>query len=158
MTLTTKDIKILQKFTTEPDEFKRYILLQLWISQLFSTTLTEPVTVFKEAITKYNSDNNVNNSANVNPESELYYDCFKNIKKQLMIKVQQYEKVHSEMLSQYKLIKIMDTVLNINSAEPLQKQLTNLSTMISKYNDYIKRLNNLSEAEISSILKNVDVN
>lgn len=147
MSLTTKDIKILQKFITEPDEFKRYILLQLWISQLFSTTLTEPVTIFKEAITKVSAMDN---------DSEIYYDCFKNIKKQLMIKVQQYDKVLSEMLTQYKLIKIMDNVLELNSAEPLQKQLTNLSTMISKYNDYINRLNNLSEAEISSILKNVD--
>ena len=152
MSLTTKDIKILQKFITEPDEFKRYILLQLWISQLFSTTLTEPVTIFKEAISKHVADNNANNAC----EPEIYYDCFKNIKKQLMIKVQQYDKVLSELTSQYKLIKIMDNVLELNSAEPLQKQLTNLSTMISKYNDYINRLNNLSEAEISSILKNVD--
>ena len=144
MSLQSKDIKMLSTFMKEPDEIKRYILCNLWINQLFSTTLTEPVKLFKESVA------NISTSSNVN---ESYYNCLNNIKKQLQIKLQQYDKVASEMSLQYSLMKVIDNVLELNSiSEPLHKQIDNLNNMILKYQHYIERLNNMSESQISSIL------
>ena len=68
MNIQTKDIRILQQFVNNADEFKKYILCQIWISQYFSNTLTEPLNIFKEVIS------NVSN-ANANISFRTYCEC-----------------------------------------------------------------------------------
>ena len=158
MSINTGDIKILQKFITEPNEFKRFILISLWSNQLFSSTFTDPIALFKEEISKIpvrigNEQENKENDLKNKTEEELYYQLFANIKKRLIAKVKEYEEVKSEMVVQNRILKIMNKVLDLKEESQINKSLNSLSAMIFKYNDYINRLNNLSEAEILSIIK-----
>ena len=39
----SQEMKTLNAFMKEPNEFKRYLLCQMWIVQLFTETITEPI-------------------------------------------------------------------------------------------------------------------
>lgn len=154
-----EQIKIISKIVLEPNEFKRYMLLQLWISQLVTQTIQSPVQDIEDKYNKLEqeSDNTNGQTSEQITETVLIYDLFRDIKSKLTVKNQQLQQVLNKLNHQKNILKCMNGVLELgeNSDRALNKFIKNcnkVEQLIKANNDYIERINNLSESKIESIL------
>lgn len=151
ITITRGDIKTLNQFVNEPNEFKRYILTQLWINQLYSKTITDII-------------KSVNNPSSTNNDiitDETIFNIFRDVKSNLACVNENIKKVLIQQQNNYDLMKVMNALFELNSNNELQQlndELTKLKTTIKTNEDYINKINNLSENQISSIRNNNNEN
>ena len=135
----TKEVKqTLINILREDDEFKRYILLSMWLQQFYTTTI---VNTFKD----------VNNQVS---DTESIYNTFNILKKQLINKNKQLQHVYDNMTNQHKLLLLMNNILelhNENEVEEYANRLTVIRQMIDKNESYISRINNLSASKIDEV-------
>ena len=135
----TKEVKqTLINILREEDEFKRYILLSMWLQQFYTTTI---VNTFKD----------VNNQVS---DTESIYNTFNILKKQLINKNKQLQHVYDSMNNQHKLLLLMNNILelhNENEVEEYANRLTVIRQMIDKNESYISRINNLSASKIEEV-------
>ena len=165
-TINSKDVKVLQQFINSTNnEFKKYTLLQLWLSQLFTDTINDPIKEAEQTTTDIvnlcaNVDtaankSNVDTTAGANSAASIY-NLFRDIKQKLIIKNQQLRQVYDKMLQQLNILKVMNVTLQLDNManNAVQKYKTNVDKLlhIIETNDkYIDGINNLSEAKIESI-------
>lgn len=139
------EYKILNSIMLEPDEFKRYILLQLWITQLYTSTIND------SKLIEYNADT----TDTTNTES--IYNTFRNIRAALENKNKKLIEVHKQLESKYIMIKCMNELLSLDKLDAvneLKQQLDTINAMIEKNNTYINSINNLSESKIRDAITN----
>ena len=139
------EYKILNSIMLEPDEFKRYILLQLWITQLYTSTIND------SKLIEYNADT----TDTTNTES--IYNTFRNIRAALENKNKKLIEVHKQLESKYIMIKCMNELLSLDKLDAvneLKQQLDCINAMIEKNNTYINSINNLSESKIRDAITN----
>lgn len=135
----TKEVKqTLVNILREEDEFKRYILLSMWLQQFYTTTI---VNTFKD----------VNNQVS---DTESIYNTFNILKKQLINKNKQLQHVYDSMNNQHKLLLLMNNILELHNESEVEEYANRLSVirqMIDKNESYITRINNLSASKIEEV-------
>lgn len=139
-----QDIKTLNQFVNEPNELKRYILLQLWINQLYSESITKSIT---------------NPLTNINHEitNTEIYNIFRDIKESLIKQNDELKEVELSLTNQLNLITVMNRIFNLEQNDELEhlKQIVDsLGTRICNNNNYIDKINSLSENQIEEIRTN----
>ena len=139
------NLKILTKFMTEPNEIKRYILMQLWLSQLFTNTIIKPVNTYLDNT----SDGSIN-------EVDAIFNVFRTIKANLQDKNQQLDEVRAKMQHQLNILKCMNSILELNDDNNITKLSNNvhkISAIIDENNNMINKITNMSEASITKALE-----
>ena len=151
MDITTdykESLKVLHTIISEPDEFKRYNLLQLWTSQLFSRTIIDPVKLH---------ENRLKDTSNLTATLEVQslYDVLRDIKTSLTIKNEELRKVLGRMKNNVNIIKVLNKTLELNqdnTTDSYESQVHKLEELIERNAKYIEHIGNLSESKIHSII------
>ena len=134
MKLSNSDIKTFNKFINEPNEFKRYILLNLFINQFFTETITETITKTLSGTNNVLSD-------------EVIFNMMRDIKQSLIIQNENLKLAVNNMKNQHDIINVLNNVLkldlNIND-----DKIKELEETINNNSVYIDKINNLSENQI----------
>lgn len=143
-----EQLKVLQSLINEPNEFKRYCLLQMWISQLFTTTIIDPIKMH---------ENRLKDTSNITAviETQSLYDVLRDIKTSLTIKNKQLEEVYAKMIRQMNILKVLNKALELNEDTAVAGFTNNVSKVhsaIESNNKYIEHIGNLSESKIQSII------
>ena len=136
------EYKILNSIIQEPDEFKRYILLQLWITQLYTSTIND------SKLLEYSAETD---------DITAIYNTFRNIRTALETKNHRLTEVSKQVESKYILIKCMNELLSLDKLDAvneLKQKLDVINSMIAKNQEYIQCINNLSESKINDAIKN----
>lgn len=137
--VATADIKILNKFINEPNEFKRFILCQLWITQLYNETINK--NIIKRAET-------IQTTADI-------YNMFRDLKQAIEAENEKLNAAIGTIQTQANIIKAINAVFTLNADDEVNKynqQLKELTDHIKTNNDYIDKINNLSETQINNII------
>lgn len=154
-TIEYKDsLKVLHKIITEPNEFKRYNLLQMWVSQLFTNTIIDPVRMH---------ENRLSNTTNLTADLEVQslYDVLRNIKTSLAIKNEELTKVLGKMQQNANVLKVLNKTLELDQdtvVDEYTKQLDKLKQLIATNTKYIQSIQNLSESKIEESIKDESEN
>ena len=143
-----ESLKVLHSIISEPNEFKRYTLLQLWVSQLFSNTIIDPVKLH---------ENRLKDTSNLTSTLEVQslYDVLRDIKTSLTIKNEELKKVLEKMKGNMNIIKVLNKALGLEQDTEVNDynfQLLKLETLINTNNKYIEEIQNLSESKIDKII------
>ena len=143
-----ESLKVLHSIITEPNEFKRYTLLQLWVSQLFSTTIIDPIKLH---------ENRLKDTSNLTATLEVQslYDVLRDIKTSLTIKNEELKKVLDKMKVNMNIIKVLNKALELeqdNTANDYSSNVSKLELLIETNNKYIEQIQNLSESKIDKII------
>ena len=140
--MNSQEIKNLNNFLKETNMFKRYILCQLWINSLFNNIIIEP-------INKYSKSTDNNDLTN-----ETIYNIFRDIKANLINENSNLESVLKLQQNQRDILNVMNKVFELNEDDKIElinNELNKLSDNIKTNQDYIEKINNLSEAKINDI-------
>ena len=143
-----EQLKVLHSIISEPNEFKRYCLLQMWISQLFTATIIDPIKLH---------ENRLKDTSNITSTVEIQslYDVLRDIKTSLTIKNQQLEEVHQKMLKQMNVLKVLNKALELEedpSVDSFTKSVSKVQQLIQLNSNYIEHIGNLSESKIEQII------
>ena len=139
--VASNDIKTLNKFINEENEFKRYILCQLWITQQYNATINDTIT------------KTINNAKGPLTDS-IIYNILRDIKQKLVDENERLSLVVQNLQNTFDLVLVMDEVLGLNmksSDETLNCELEQLKLRIKNNTEYIDKINNLSENQIATI-------
>lgn len=139
--VASNDIKTLNKFINEENEFKRYILCQLWITQQYTATINDTIT------------KTINNVKGPLTDS-IIYNILRDIKQKLVDENERLSLVVQNLQNTFDLVLVMDEVLGLNmksSDETLNGELERLKLRIKNNVEYIDKINNLSENQIAAI-------
>lgn len=140
--LRKEEYKILNSIIQEPDEFKRYVLLQLWITQLYTSTIND------SKLLEYSAETD---------DVTAIYNTFRNIRTALETKNNRLSEVSKQVESKYIMIKCMNELLSLDKLDAvneLKAKLDVIKSMIAKNQEYIQCINNLSESKINDAIKN----
>ena len=143
-----ESLKVLHSIISEPNEFKRYTLLQLWVSQLFSNTIIDPIKLH---------ENRLKDTSNLTSTLEVQslYDVLRDIKTSLTIKNEELKKVLEKMKGNMNIIKVLNKALGLEQDTEVNDynfQVFKLETLINTNNKYIEEIQNLSESKIDKII------
>lgn len=143
-----ESLKVLNSIIAEPNEFKRYNLLQLWVSQLFSSTIIDPIKVH---------ENRLKDTTHLTSTLEVQslYDVLRDIKTSLTIKNEELRKVLSKMQSNMKILKVLNKALELGQdqvSDDYEDRVHKLEVLIETNSKYISQIGNLSESQIDSII------
>lgn len=141
----SQEMKTLNTFMNEPNEFKRYLLCQMWLVQLFTKTITEPISKHSKPATSTDDLTNEN-----------IYNIFRDIKTNLINENEQLTAAHKLLKNQRDVLKVMDGIFELHSTEEIKKiddELSRLQTAMSTHADYIDKINNLSVTKIEQLRK-----
>lgn len=143
-----ESLKVLHSIITEPNEFKRYTLLQLWVSQLFSSTIIDPIRVH---------ENRLKDTSNLTSTLEVQslYDVLRDMKTSLTIKNEELKKVLEKMKDNMNIIKVVNKALGLEQEDMVndyKSQVFKLEALINTNNKYIEDIQNLSESKIDKII------
>lgn len=149
MTEFKEQVKVLHTLMNESNEFKRYMLMQLWINQFFSSTIIDPIKALENKLkdTSTLTDTSVDTSS--------IYDVFRSIRVGLEAKNIQLEDVYQKMLHKRDILKVMNDTLELNANDVLTSYSANcdkVKAMIDRNTKYIALINNLSESKIARSL------
>ena len=136
-------MKTLNAFMKEPNEFKRYLLCQMWIVQLFTETITEPINKHSKPAT-----------SNEDLTNENIYNIFRDIKTNLINENEQLTATLKLMKNQRDVLKVMDGIFELQSTEEIKKitdELDKLQTAIDTHTNYIEKINSLSVTKIEQL-------
>lgn len=139
----SQEMKTLNSFINEPNEFKRYLLCQMWMVQLFTKTITEPISKHSKPATP-----------NDDLTNENIYNIFRDIKTNLINENEQLTAAHKLMKNQRDILKVMDGIFELQSIDEIKKiddELEKLQNTINTHKDYIEKINNLSETKIEQL-------
>lgn len=141
-------LKVLPGIINEPNEFKRYMLLQLWCIQFYTNTITDPIQLH---------ENRLKDTTNITTDMEVQslYDVLRAIKTSLTIKNEELSKVLLRMKQNMNIIKVLNQALELNNDKEQNEyihRVNKLEKLIASNNNYITNINNLSEAKITSII------
>ena len=139
----SQEMKTLNSFINEPNEFKRYLLCQMWMVQLFTKTITEPISKHSKPATPTDDLTNEN-----------IYNIFRDIKTNLINENEQLTAAHKLMKNQRDILKVMDGIFELQSTDEIKKiddELEKLQNTINTHKDYIEKINNLSETKIEQL-------
>ena len=142
-------IKTLNQFLNEPNELKRYVLLQLWINQQFNetiqTNIVKPLT-------------NKNKTRLSNAE---IYNILRSVKDSLKTTNDNLRELELTMNNQLDVIRCLNGVLTLDmnsEVEQLNEQLTKIKSTIVNNEVYITKIDCLSENQIEHIRNNNENN
>ena len=143
-----EQLKVLHSIISEPNEFKRYCLLQMWVSQLFTSTIIDPIKLH---------ENRLKDTSNITSTVEIQslYDVLRDIKTSLTIKNQQLEEVYQRMLKQMNVLKVLNKALELkedSSVDSFTKNTDRVKELIQLNTNYIEHIGNLSESKIEQII------
>ena len=147
MKASTNDIKTLNTFLNEQNEFKRFILCQLWISQLFTSTINSSIT---KALTQTKDTEPLSNSK--------IYVIFQDIKQQLKDENERLSLALNEMTKTVDLLHVINEVFGLNENITTNGNIDKLKHQIDENNVYIDKIDNLSEKQIEDIRNDHNVN
>ena len=137
------DIKTLNAFINESNEFKRFILCQLWITQQFTNTLTT-----NDILTR-----NINQSEpNIITDATIY-NIFRDIKSKLTEENDKLAQVVVSLKNNFAVLHVMNEIfeLGLNTEDEMKDKIKQIEQTIKTNQDYINKINNLSEAQIANI-------
>lgn len=143
LSVKSQEIKTLNTFMNEPNEFKRYLLCQMWLVQLFTKTITEPICKHSKPTTSTDDLTNEN-----------IYNIFRDIKTNLINENEQLTAVHKQMKNHRDVLKVMDGIFELHNTEEIKKideELEKLQTAMTTHADYIDKINNLSVTKIEQL-------
>lgn len=139
----SQEMKTLNAFMKEPNEFKRYLLCQMWIVQLFTETITEPINKHSKPAT-----------SNEDLTNENIYNIFRDIKTNLINENEQLTATLKLLKNQRDVLKVMDGIFELQSTEEIKKitdELDKLQTAIDTHTNYIEKINSLSVTKIEQL-------
>lgn len=117
----------------------------MWLVQLFTKTITEPISKHSKPATSTDDLTNEN-----------IYNIFRDIKTNLINENEQLTAAHKLMKNQRDVLKVMDGIFELHSTEEIKKideELDRLQTAIDTHTDYIEKINNLSVTKIEQLRK-----
>lgn len=144
--IATNDVKTLNIFINEENNFKRYILCQLWITQQYGNSVIDTIS---KAITNNKSAVSVG----------CVYDIMREIKQQLTTENEQLAQSIEQLMNSYKFMCVCDAVFELNMKpknDEMKLEIEKLKQKIKTNNDYINKISNLSEAKICDILSPIN--
>ena len=150
--VSSNDVKTLNKFINETDEFKRYILCQLWITQQFTATINETITKSINSVKKGGLIPD-----NMSLDDSSIYNIFRDIKQKLIEENERLKLVVGNLQNSYDLMLVMDAVLGLDMVavnNSMNDELEGLKNKIKNNEVYIDKINNLSESKITQIRNN----
>ena len=139
--IASNDIKNLNRFINEENEFKRFILCQLWITQQYTGTINDTIT---------KTINNVKGPLS----DSIIYNILRDIKQKLTDENERLSLVVQNLQNTFDLVLVMDEVLGLNMKSEdglLNEELEKLKLRIKNNVEYIDKINNLSENQIAQI-------
>ena len=148
--VSAADIKTLNKFINEPNEFKRFILCQLWINNQYSQKLrTESglMNIFNRRI----------KAAKTPLNATLIYDTFRDIKNELIASNENLSAVLIELKNQKSLMDVMNRLfeLNVDTINwNINSEIDEIELTIKTNAEHIEKINSLSENQIEDIISN----
>lgn len=143
----SNDTRNLNKFLQEENDFKRYILCQLWINQVFSESIT------RDIVREINPDM----SDNERLSNSRIYGIFQNLKNTLTSENERLRQIEINLSNQCDVVKTLNEVFDLSlnrEVDTLRKQLVELREKIGINEDYIDKIKNLSEGKIEKIRGN----
>ena len=142
--MSKESIKQLQSIVSEPDELKRYVLMQLWTQQFFTNSITDPIKRFTDTL---NSNSDYNSSS--------LYDLCRDIKIELQHKNKGLKDIAERMKRNRDILLVLSDTLELGSdvdTKSIQSNIAKLQAQIDINEQYVSRLNKLSEDSIEQIL------
>ena len=143
------NLKVLKDIINEPNEFKRYNLLQMWCTQFFTSTIIDPIKVHENRL------KDTSTLLNSTAEVQSLYDVARSIKTSLTIKNDELSKVLNKMKANMNIIKLLNKALELDQDDVQDEYVNNvkkLERLIACNNNYIQHIGNLSEAKIEAII------
>ena len=143
-----ESIKILHTIIAEPNEFKRYILLQMWISQLFSSTIIDPIKVHENRLKD-------TTSLTAELEAQSLYDVLRDVKTSLTIKNEELSKVLNKMELNMNIIRVLNKTLELSEDKSIYEYSSNIAKLrelIETNTKYIQQIQNLSESKFTEYI------
>ena len=144
--VSSNDTRTLNKFLQEENDFKRFILCQLWISQVFSDTINHDI------IREINPENGKEPLTN-----EGLYKIFQNIKQSLATENDRLKEIEVNLSNQRDVANALNEVFELGltkEVEVITKRLIALREKIGINEDYMEKIKSLSETKIEE-LRNV---
>lgn len=142
--IASNDTKNLNKFLNEPNEFKRFILCQMWIEQVFSQSITKNIT---QRINPEVTNNERLTNAQI-------YQIFQGLKNSIITENERLKQIEINMSNKLDVMKTMNQIFELS----LEKEVKNvvkihdqLIEKIKMNDDYIDKINNLSENKINEV-------
>lgn len=150
-TISNESLRLLRDVLKEPNEFKRYTLLQLWISQLFTSTIIDPIKSHENRIKDI--------SHNITGSIPSLYDVLRDIKSNLTSKNEELTAVLHKMNNQLDILMVLNVTLGLEqdtSIEQYRDNIKRVKDIIQSNRNYIERIENLSETKIATIINERD--
>ena len=150
-TINNESLRVLRDVLKEPNEFKRYTLLQLWISQLFTSTIIDPIKSHENRIKDI--------THNITGDIPSLYDVLRDIKSNLTIKNEELTTVLHKMKQQQDILMVLNVTLELEqdtSIEQYRNYVERVKNLIQSNRNYIERIENLSETKIAAIINERD--
>ena len=143
LSVKSSEIKVLNQMLTEPNDLKRYVLLNLWITSLYDTTLTSGIEVLLKNVT---DDSTITDSD--------MYTMFQDLKTRLTSETQSLRQVLHQIQTRCDVLKVMNRALDIGC----DKEISDISVVCKAIENviatdvsYIDHIDNLSETAIRNM-------
>lgn len=142
LTVRSADVKTLNACINEPNPFKRYVLAQLWISQIYTNSLTSPIATRMSSI---------KSGGTIDPET--IYNTFRDIKNEISTYNDHLLQVITEAENTLRITKVMNEILELGiNIQDMDNNLDKLSEQYNLNAEYIEKINNLSESKIQELI------
>lgn len=138
---SSQDIKTLNKFINEPDDFKRYILINLWVSVFYTNTIISDMV------------KRINNTNEKLSDSEIY-NIISNIKTNLTDENAKLRMVMMNMKNNYDVIKVINNVMDLDlndDINEINERINKIEELIKNNDKHIESIKTLSENKIAEI-------
>mgnify|MGYP006908804825 CR=1 FL=1 len=142
LTVKSPEIKVLNSMLAESNDFKRYVLLNLWTSSLYQTTLTSGIDSMLKSITDEST-----------PTDSDLYNMFRDLKDKLSQEVISLRSVLHQIQVRCDVLKVMNKALQIGcdkEVSDIQLVCKAIDNVISVDMSYIDHIDNLSEKQIAT--------
>lgn len=138
---SSQDIKTLNKFINEPDDFKRYILINLWVSVFYTNTIISDMV------------KRINNTNEKLSDSEIY-NIINNIKTNLTDENVKLRMTMMNMKNNYDVIKVINNVMDLDlndDINEINERINKIEELIKNNDKHIESIKTLSENKIAEI-------
>ena len=138
---SSQDIKALNKFINEPDDFKRYILINLWVSVFYTNSIISDMV------------KRINNTSEKLTDSEIY-NIINNIKTGLTDENIKLKLTLNNMKNNYDVIKVINNVMNLDlndDINEINERINKIENVIKNNDKHIESIKTLSENKIAEI-------
>lgn len=145
--VSSNDTRNLNKFLQEENDYKRFILCQLWINQVFADSIRHDI------VQEINPDT----LGNEKLSNSQIYGIFQNIRSSILTENERLKQIEVNLSNQYDVVRTLNEVFELSlnrEVESLRRRLSSLREKIGNNEDYIEKIKSLSESKIEQIRGN----